>query len=100
MNRTPRTMPLYSPGGCGCAVMMLPFMAIGVGITAAAIGYAVFALVLLAAAIASTIILYRQTPKRRSEGKGLGAWVAIPIVLYLVSVPYLLFFLYVVIKIF
>lgn len=46
---------LYSPGGCGCALLMAPVMAAAMGLAALLLGLAVLAVVCLAIAIALTV---------------------------------------------
>lgn len=83
---------MYSPGGCGCAVLMLPFLAVGIGVMAAMTGLAVFAVLLLATAVGVSVWLYRARNERRAAGKGSAGWIAFLVAAYLLSVPYLIFF--------
>ena len=78
---------VYSPGGCGCALLMFPVVAAGAGIALALSGVALMAAVCLIIAVGIT------ANRRREQGKTLGGWIIIPAVaLYAVSIPYLLFF--------
>lgn len=52
---------LYSPGGCGCALLMAPVMAAAMGLAALSLGLAVLALVCLAIAIALTVNEVRRS---------------------------------------
>lgn len=83
---------VYSPGGCGCAVAMFPVVVAGAGIALALAGAALIAAVCLIAAIGFTVYFAATASRRQEQGKTLGGWIAIPIVLYAVSIPYLLFF--------
>lgn len=83
---------VYSPGGCGCALLMFPVVAAGAGIALALTGVALMAAACLIAAIGFTVFLAATADKRRERGKTAGGSIAIPIVLYAVSIPYLLFF--------
>lgn len=85
---------LYSPGGCSVFVILAPLMAASVGVFFALIGLAGLALVALIAAIVVTVIFARRSEQRKAEGKTLGWKIAIPIVLYALSVPYLIFFIW------
>lgn len=83
---------VYSPGGCGCALLMFPVVAAGAGIALALTGAALLAAVFLIAAIGFTVYFAATASRRQEQGKTIGGWIAIPIVLYAVSIPYLLFF--------
>lgn len=100
MLRRKRARAVYSPGGCGCAVLMLPVLAIGIGMMAALAGLAFLALVLLAIAIGITIWLWRAREQRRTAGKSNAGWVVFLVLAYLPSVPYLIFFVLVLISTF
>lgn len=80
---------LYSPGGCGCALLMAPVMVLGVGITLALMGLALVALVGLVVAIVLTVREVRRAradvPVRTGMAVLIGA-------LYLLCIPYLAFF--------
>lgn len=80
---------LYSPGGCGCALLMAPVMALSVGIALMLMGMAALAVVVLVAAIVLTV----RELRRASDGSPARAgMIALISVLYLLSVPYLVFF--------
>lgn len=83
---------VYSPGGCGCAVAMFPVVVAGAGDPLALAGAALMAAICLVAAIGFTAYFAATASRRQEQGKTLGGWIAIPIVLYAVSIPYLLFF--------
>ena len=53
-----RQTAVYSPGGCGCGLLLLPVIAVSIGVMFALAGMAAAALVLLivAAAIASNAV--------------------------------------------
>ena len=77
---------VYSPGGCGCALLMFPVVAAGAGIALALSGVA------LIIAVGITVFFAATANRRREQGKTLGGWIIIPVALYAVSIPYLLFF--------
>ena len=70
---------VYSPGGCGCALLMFS-------------GVALMAAVCLIIAVGITVYFAATANRRREQGKTLGGWIIIPVALYAVSIPYLLFF--------
>lgn len=80
---------LYSPGGCGCALLMAPVMAAAMGLAALSLGLAVLALVCLAIAIALTVNEVRRAHGGSSHRGGFVVAIAM---LYLASVPYLAVF--------
>ncbi len=80
---------LYSPGGCGCALIMAPVMALGVGITLALLGMAVIAVVGLVVAIALTV---REVGRARSGLPVRTGFVVLIGILYLACIPYLVAF--------
>ncbi len=82
---------VYSPGGCGCALLMAPVMAAAVGLAALSLGMAALAVIGLVAAVALTV----REVRRARDGSGVRTGFAIAAgVLYLVSVPYLMFFIW------
>lgn len=85
---------MYSPGGCSVFVLLFPFLAVGTGVIAAMVGYALACIAMLIAAIVITVIFARRAPQRQAAGKRLGALVLIPATLYVLSVPYLIFFVW------
>lgn len=80
---------LYSPGGCGCALIMAPVMALGVGITLALLGMAVIAVVGLVVAIALTVC---EVGRARSGLPVRTGFVVLIGILYLACIPYLVAF--------
>lgn len=80
---------LYSPGGCGCALLMAPVMALSVGIALMLMGMAVLAVVALVVAIVLTVRELRRASDGSPARTGMIALIS---VLYLLSVPYLVFF--------
>lgn len=80
---------LYSPGGCGCALLMAPVMALSVGIALMLMGMAVLAVVVLVAAIVLTVRELRRASDGSPARTGM---IALIFALYLLSVPYLVFF--------
>ena len=78
---------LYSPGGCGCALVLAPLLALSIGLLLAMVGYAL-------ASVAITVRLHRKRPEREAAGRGPGAWPLVAGALYLLSVPYLIFFIW------
>lgn len=71
-------------------LMLAPLMALSAGVAIALVGYAIAALIMLIVAIVLTVVLVRRRPARKAAGEGVGPLVILPIVLYLLSVPYLL----------
>lgn len=80
---------LYSPGGCGCALLMAPVMALSVGIALMLMGMAALAVVVLVVAIVLTVRELRRASDGSPARTGMIALIS---VLYLLSVPYLVFF--------
>lgn len=81
----------YSPGGCGCALLMAPVMAAAMGLAALSLGMAALAVIGLVAAVVLTV----REVRRARGGSGVRTGFAIAAgVLYLVSVPYLMFFIW------
>lgn len=74
-------------GGCSVLVLLGALLAMGAAFLIAFLG----ALGLFLVAVILTIVFAVRTPRRRAAGKKLGALIAIPIVLYAVSIPVLAF---------
>ena len=66
-----RRSAVYSPGGCGCGLLLLPVIAVSIGVT---------------------IWLCRNREQRRADGNTNVGWVFFLIIAYLLSVSYLVFF--------
>lgn len=82
---------LYSPGGCGCALLMAPVMAAAMGLAALSLGVATLAV----AGLATAIVLTTREVRRVRDGLGARPRLAFAAgVLYLLSVPYLMFFIW------
>ena len=82
---------LYSPGGCGCALLMAPVMAAAMGLAALSLGMAALAVGGLSIAVALTV----REVRRARGGAGVRPGFAVAAVaLYLASVPYLVFFIW------
>ena len=82
---------LYGPGGCGCALLMAPVMALSVGIALMLMGMAVLAVGGLAIAVVLTV----REVRRARGGAGVRTGFAVAAAaLYLASVPYLVFFIW------
>ena len=90
--RRRRQSAVYSPGGCGCGLLLLPVIAVSIGVMFALAGLAAVALMLLIAAIGVTIWLCRSHEQRRADGKTNVGWVVFLIIAYLLSISYLAFF--------
>ncbi len=75
-------------GGCSVLVLLSLLTAMGLVLFSVFLGAA--GLFLVATVVA--IVFAVRTSKRRERGKKLGALIAIPIVLYAVSVPVLIYF--------
>lgn len=82
---------LYSPGGCGCALLMAPVMAAAMGLAALSLGMAALAVGGLALAGALTV----REVRRARGGAGVRPGFAVAAgALYLASVSYLMFFIW------
>ena len=90
--RRRRQSAVYSPGGCGCGLLLLPVIAVSIGVMFALAGLAA-ALVLFITAIGVTIWLYRSREQRRADGKTNVGWIAFLVIAYLLSISYLAFFI-------
>lgn len=77
---------LYSPGGCGCALLMAPVMAASIGLAMLSLGIAALALAGLVAAVVLTV---HEARRARSGAGARAGLVAVAVVLYLLCVPYL-----------
>lgn len=82
---------LYSPGGCGCALLMAPVMAAAMGLAALSLGMAVLAVGGLAIAVALTV---REVRRARGGASVRPGFAVAAGALYLASVPYLVFFIW------
>lgn len=82
---------LYSPGGCGCALLMVPVMAAAMGLAALSLGMAALAVGGLAIAVALTVLEVRRARGGASVRPGFAVAAG---ALYLASVPYLVFFIW------
>lgn len=90
----PRAAPsqrVYSPGGCGCALLMAPVVAAGIGLAALSLGLALLALIALTAAIVLTV---REIKRTRSGTGARTGFVIAATVLYVLSLPYLGLFIW------
>lgn len=77
--RRRRQSAVYSPGGCGCGLLLLPVIAVSIGVT---------------------IWLYRSREQRRADGKTNVEWIAFLVIAYLLSISYLAFFILLVVSTF
>lgn len=84
--RATSTQRVYSPGGCGCALLMAPVVAAGIGLAALSLGLAFLALIALIAAIVLTV---REIKRTRSGAGARTGFVIAATVLYVLSLPYL-----------
>lgn len=91
--RRRRQSAVYSPGGCGCGLLLLPVITVGIGVMFVLAGLATAALVLFITAIGVTIWLYRSREQRRADGKTNVGWIAFLVIAYLLSISYLAFFI-------
>lgn len=82
---------LYGPGGCGCALLMAPVMAAAVGLAALSLGMAALAVGGLAIAVVLTVREVRRVRGGASVRPGFAVAAG---ALYLASVPYLVFFIW------
>ena len=67
-----RQSSVYSPGGCGCGLLLLPVIAVSIGVT---------------------VWLCRSREQRRADGKTNVGWTIFLVVAYLLSISYLVFFI-------
>ena len=74
----------------GCSVLVLLSLLTAMGLVLFSVFLGAVGLFLVATVVA--IVFAVRTSKRRERGKKLGALIAIPIVLYAVSVPVLIYF--------
>lgn len=88
-----RQSSVYSPGGCGCGLLLLPVIAVSIGAMFVLAGLAAAALVLFITAIGVTVWLCRSREQRRADGKTNVGWIAFLIIAYLLSISYLAFFI-------
>ena len=70
--RRRRQSAVYSPGGCGCGLLLLPVIAVSIGVMFVLAGLAAAALVLFITAIGVTIWLCRNRGQRRADQCRLG----------------------------
>ena len=87
-----RQSAVYSPGGCGCGLLLFPVIAVSIGVMFVLAGLAAAALVLFITAIGVTIWLYRSREQRRADGKANVGWIAFLVIAYPLSISYLVFF--------
>lgn len=73
-------------------MLLLPVIAVSIGVTFALAGLAAAALVLLIVVIGVTIWLCRNRERRRADGKTNVGWVVFLVIAYPLSVSYLVFF--------
>ena len=88
-----RQSAVYSPGGCGCGLLLLPVIAASIGVMFALAGLAAAALVLLIVAIGVTVWLCRSREQRRADSKTNVGWTIFLVVAYLLGISYLAFFI-------
>ena len=90
--RRRRQSAVYSPGGCGCGLLLIPVIVVSVGLMFVLAELAAAAFVLLIVAIGVTIWLCRNREQRRADGKTNVGWVVFLVIAYPLSVGYLVFF--------
>lgn len=88
-----RQSAVYSPGGCGCGLLLLPVIAVSIGVMFALAGLVAAALVLLIVAIGVTVWLCRSREQRRADGKTNVGWAIFLVFAHLLSISYLAFFI-------
>ncbi|EEA89375.1 hypothetical protein [Collinsella stercoris] len=89
--RAASSQRVYSPGGCGCALLMAPVVAAGIGLAVLSLGLALLALIALIAAIVLTV---REIKRTRSGAGARTGFVIAATVLYVLSLPYLGLFIW------
>ena len=87
-----RQTAVYSPGGCGCGLLLIPVIVVSVGLMFVLAGLAAAAFVLLIVAIGVTIWLCRNREQRCADGKTDVGWIVFLVTAYLLSIGYLVFF--------
>lgn len=90
-SRAASSQRVYSPGGCGCALLMAPVVAAGIGLAALSLGLAFLALIALIAAIVLTV---REVKRTRSGAGARTGFIIAATVLYVLSLPYLGLFIW------
>ena len=70
-------------GGCSVLILLSGMLAVGLAILAA---FSVFAAIFVLAIVISCI-QYLNRENRYRRGKKLGGWIALPIVLFVISIP-------------
>lgn len=83
-----------APGAAAGALVLAPLLALSIGLLLAMVGYALASVAMLAGAVAITVRLHRKRPEHEAAGRGPGAWPLVAGALYLLSVPYLIFFIW------
>ncbi|MBN2943892.1 MAG: hypothetical protein JTJ24_01285 [Collinsella sp.] len=73
-------------------MLLLPVIAVSIGVMFALAGLAAAAFVLLVIAVCVTIWLYRCREQRRADGKTNVGWIVFLVIAYLLSISYLVFF--------
>ncbi|RGY33596.1 hypothetical protein DXA43_05570 [Collinsella sp. OF02-10] len=74
-------------------MLLLPVIAVSIGVMFALAGLAAAALVLLIVAIGVTVWLCRSREQRRADGTTDVGWTIFLVVAYLLSISYLVFFI-------
>lgn len=74
----------------GCSVLMLLSLLTAVGLVLFSVFMGAVGLFIIATVV--SIVFAVRTPRRRERGKKLGALIAIPLMLYAVSIPLLVYF--------
>lgn len=70
-------------GGCSVLILLSGMLAVGLAILAV---FSVFAAIFVLAVVISCI-QYLNRENRHRRGKTLGGWIALPIVLFVISIP-------------
>ena len=70
-------------GGCSILILLSGLLAVGLAILAV---FSVFAAIFVLALVISCI-QYLNCENRHRRGKKLGGWIALPIVLFVISIP-------------
>lgn len=89
--RAASSQRVYSPGGCGCALLMAPVVTAGIGLAALSLGLALLALIALIVAIVLTV---REIKRTRSDAGARTGFAIAATVLYVLSLPYLELFIW------
>ena len=88
-----RQTAVYSPGGCGCGLLLIPVIVVSGGLMFVLAELAAAAGGVVIGAVGGAIWLCRNREQRRADGKTNVGWTIFLVVAYLLSISYLAFFI-------